>query len=216
MAWTWWFPLRAFGARARPSGASRSRALLLRRIGRGLSASRRQQCGCLLFRLQLTGMDALLREHGDEFVENVSRVAAERVRRQVRNEDVVARTGPDEFTLLAQGVEASLYSAGEIIAQRITDSLTKPFGVDGTQFQLGLRIGIAGFPDNATDATGLLLAASQALHTARRLDRDGWRFSTTLMDESSRPLLGNSEEASRAKAGCASPEHRNRSVHVST
>lgn len=187
MAWTWLSSL-GFGARAKPSGASRSRALLLRRIGRGLNAARRQQCGCLLFRLQLTGMDLLLRERGDDFVENVARVAAERVRRQVRNEDVVACTGHDEFTLLAQGVEGSLFSAGEIIAQRITDSLTKPFGVDGTQFQLGLRIGIAGFPDNATDATGLLLAASQALHTARRLDRDGWRFSTTLIESGSRPL----------------------------
>lgn len=187
MAWTWLSSL-GFGARAKPSGASRSRALLLRRIGRGLNAARRQQCGCLLFRLQLTGMDLLLRERGDDFVENVARVAAERVRRQVRNEDVVACTGHDEFTLLAQGVEGSLFSAGEIIAQRITESLTKPFGVDGTQFQLGLRIGIAGFPDNATDATGLLLAASQALHTARRLDRDGWRFSTTLIESGSRPL----------------------------
>jgi len=60
--------------------------------------------------------------------------------------------------------------------------------VDGVQFRLGLRIGIAGFPDNATDAAGLLLAASQALHAARRLGRDGWRFSTTLVDASNRPL----------------------------
>lgn len=187
MAWRWLSSL-GFGARARPSGVSRSRALLLRRIARGLNAARRQQCGCLLFRLQLTGTDVLLREHGEDFVENVSRVAAERVRRQVRNEDVVARTGHDEFTLLAQGVEGSLYSAGETIAERVTASLTKPYGMDGVQFRLGLRIGIAGFPDNATDATGLLLAASQALHTARRLDRDGWRFSTTLIDGSNRPL----------------------------
>ena len=187
MAWTW-LALLGFGARAKPAGALRSRATLLRRIGRGINAARRQQCGCLLFRLQLAGLDELLREHGEGFVENISRVAAERVRRQVRNEDLVERTGYDEFALLAQGVEVSLYSAGEIIAQRVTDSLTKPYGVDGVQFRLGLRIGIAGFPDNAADATGLLLAASQALHAARRLGRDGWRFSTTLVDASNRPL----------------------------
>ena len=188
MAWTWLSTLGIFRARTKPSGASRAHATLLRRISRVVRAARRHQCGCLLFRLQLTGLDALRHEHGAEFVENVSRVAAERVRRQVRAEDVVTRTGDDEVALLAQGVEGSLYSAGEIIAQRVTDSLTKPYGVDGVQFQLGLRIGIAGFPDNASDATGLLLAASQALHTARRLDRDGWRFSTTLIDASNRPL----------------------------
>jgi diguanylate cyclase (GGDEF)-like protein len=183
MAWLW-----GLAGRAKPSGALRSREALLRRIGRGINAARRQRCGCLLFRLQLTGLDELLREHGEGFVGSVSRVAAERVRRQVRNEDVVVRTGNDEFALMAQGIEVSLFSAGEIIAQRITDSLTQPFGVDGVQFRLGLRIGIAGFPDNAMDATGLLLAASQALHTARRLERDGWRFSTTLVETGNRPL----------------------------
>jgi len=166
--------------RAAPAGALRSRATLLRRIGRALDAAQREQCGCLLFRLQLSGLDALLREHGEDFVENVSRVIAERVRRQVRGEDLVARTGNDEFALLAQGVEGSLYSAGEAIAQRVTDSLTKPYGVDSVQFKLGLRIGIAGFPDDASDASSLLLAASQALHAARRLNHDGWRFSSTL------------------------------------
>jgi diguanylate cyclase (GGDEF)-like protein len=187
MALTWLSSL-GFRARAKPAGASRNHAALLRRIGRALKAAHRHRCGCLLFRLQLTGLDALRREHGEAFVENVSRVAAERVRRQVRAEDLVARSGEDEFTLLAQGVEGSLFSAGEVIAERVTDSLTKAFGVDGVQFTLGLRIGIAGYPDNATDASGLLLAASQALHTARRLDRDGWRFSTTLIDATNRPL----------------------------
>lgn len=187
MGWSWLYPMRLFGSRAAPSGMLGSRPLL-RRIGRALAAARRQQCGCLLFRLQLSGLDALQQQHGEAFVEGVSRVIAERVRRQVRGEDLVTRIGGEEFALLAQGVEGSLYSAGETIAQRITESLTKPYGVDSVQFALGLRIGIAGFPDNAVDAGGLLLAASQALHTARRLDRNGWRFSTTLIGASNRPL----------------------------
>lgn len=180
MSWVW-HPMRAFGARAASSGSLGSRAALLRRIGQALASARRQQCGCLLFRLQLSGLDALSHEHGEDFIENVSRVIEERVRRQVRGDDLMVRTGGDEFALLTQGVEGSLYAAGEAIAARLTESLTKPYGVDSVQFTLGLRIGIAGFPDNATDAPGLLLAASQALHTARRLDRDGWRFSSTLV-----------------------------------
>ncbi|HET6906519.1 MAG TPA: GGDEF domain-containing protein [Rhodanobacteraceae bacterium] len=186
MGWGWLYPMRAFGSRTASSGTLGSRPLL-RRIGRALSTARRQQCGCLLFRLQLSGLDALQQQHGEAFVEGVSRVIAERVRRQIRGEDLVTRIGGEEFALLAQGVEGSLYSAGERIAERITESLVKPYGVDSVQFTLGLRIGIAGFPDNATNAAGLLLAASQALHTARRLDHDGWRFSSTLMDTSNRP-----------------------------
>ncbi|HEX6612551.1 MAG TPA: diguanylate cyclase [Rhodanobacteraceae bacterium] len=192
MAWAWLSSLRTFGRRATPPGASRSRATLLRRVDRALHVARRRQCGCLLFRLQMTGLEALRQQHGETFAEDASRVIAERVRRQVRNEDLVARTGFDEFALLAQDIEVSLYSAGEIIAQRVTESLTRPYGMDSVQFTLGLRIGIAGFPDNATDAAGLMLAASQALHSARRLERDGWRFSTTLIDATNRPLKAES------------------------
>lgn len=180
MAWSWLFPLSVFGARAAPGNVARSRAALLRRIGRALDAAQRHGSGCALLRLQLTGMDGLLRQHGDAFAENVSRVVAERLRRQVRADDLVARTGSDEFALLAQGVDGSRHTAGEAIAARVMESLTKAYGVDGIRFELGLRIGIAGYPDDAADASGLLLGASQALHAARRSEQDGWRFAAPL------------------------------------
>lgn len=180
MAWSWLFPLSAFGARAAPGKVARSRAALLRRLGRALDAAQRHGSGCVLLRLQLTGVDGLLRRHGDAFAENVSRVVAERLRRQVRADDLVARTGSDEFALLALGVDGARQSAGEAIAVRVLDSLTKAYGVDGTRFELGLRIGIAGYPDDAADASALLLGASQALHAARRLENNGWRFAAPL------------------------------------
>lgn len=180
MGWAWVLPLGAFAARKPLAGAVRSRVVLLRRIDRALAAARRQESGCLLLRLKMAGLDSLMQQHGAAFVESVSRVIAERVRRQMRGEDLVARTGDDEFALLAQHVDGSLRVAGETIAQRVTASLTKPYGMDGERFSLGLRIGIASFPDDALDAAGLLLAASQALHAARRLDSDGWRFASTL------------------------------------
>lgn len=176
MAWSWLFPLSAFGDRAAPGNAARSRAALLRRIARALESAQRRGCGCVLLRLRLTGLDSLSRQHGEAFAENVSHVAAERLRRQVRADDLVARTGNDEFALLAQGVDGPLRAAGEAIAARVLDSLTRAYGVDSVRFELGLRIGIAGFPDDAADASALLLGASQALHAARRSDGDGWRF----------------------------------------
>ncbi|MDQ2971969.1 MAG: GGDEF domain-containing protein [Pseudomonadota bacterium] len=167
--------MSAFGTRVAPGGAVRSRAALLRRIGRSLESAQRHDFGCVLLRLQLSGLDVLLRQHGDAFVENALRVVVERLRRQVRMDDLVARTGNDEFALIAQGVEGPRHPAGEAIAARVLDSLTKAYGVDGIRFQLGLRIGIAGYPDDATDPSALLLGASQALHAARRLEQDGWR-----------------------------------------
>ncbi|GEM_PF-2488372 len=180
MPWAWLYPLSGARARGTHSGALRSRAALLRQVGRALDAARRDDCGCALLRLQVTGMEALQERHGAAFAENALRVVAERLRRQVRGDDLVARSGDHEFTLLAQGIDVSLQQAGSAIASRVSDSLTRPYGVDGVRFVLGLRIGIAGFPGDAEDAAGLLLAASQALHGARR-QNEAWRFAAPLL-----------------------------------
>ena len=134
----------------------------------------------LVWRLQLGGVDTLLEAHGEKFVETALSVVAERLRRLVRAEDLVARTGAAEFAVLAQEVDGPMRVAGEAIARRIAGSLTRPYGVDGVRFELGLRLGIAGFPDDADDAAGLLLGASQALHAARRSDGDTWRFAAPI------------------------------------
>lgn len=180
MALTWLYPLAGLSIRAAPAGVGRSRAALLRRADRALEVARRHHCGCLLLRLQLSGIDTLLATHGEVFVEAALRVVAERLRRQIRAEDLVARTGNDEFALLAQGIDGPLHAAGEAIARRVTESLTRSYGMDGVRFELGMRIGIAGFPDDANNAAGLVLGASQALHTARRSERDGWRFAAPI------------------------------------
>lgn len=176
MVWSWLFPLGLWGTRGWPAHAAPNRAALLRRIDRALESARRHHAGCVLLRLHLTGTQALRGVHGEKFANDALRVVEERLRRQVRAEDLIARTGEDEFTLLAQGVDGPLHSAGEAIAGRVMQSLIRPYGVDGMRFELGLRIGIAAFPGEVEGATGLLLRASQALHAARRMDRDGWRF----------------------------------------
>ncbi|MER3546720.1 MAG: hypothetical protein C4338_03580 [Rhodanobacteraceae bacterium] len=187
MPWAWLYPLGVAAARRRPAVATRSRAALLRQVSRALDRARRDDCGCALLRLQVTGLDALHERHGAAFVENALRVVAERLRRQMRGDDLVARSGDHEFILLAQGIDVSLQEAGNAIASRVSDSLTKPYGVDGVCFVLGLRIGIARFPGDAQDATGLLLAASQALHGARR-QNEAWRFAAPLLSPSRRVI----------------------------
>ena len=176
MGWNRLYHASLLGAGAPEVGDARSRAALLRNVSRELEAADRHGCNCLLLRLQLTGLDLLLPAHDQAFVESVLRVVAERLRRLVRMDDLVTRTGIDEFTLIAQGIDGPPRAAGEAIAQRLLESVVRPYGVDGVRFELGLRIGIACYPHDAKDAPALLLAACQALHAARRMDGDGWRF----------------------------------------
>ena len=85
---------------------------------------------------------------------------------------MVSRLGGDEFAVLAR--VGQTVSAGRL-AERILDSL-QVHGTDGTGPQIATSIGIAIFPDDATDRTLLLNCADTALYRAKSEGRGTYRF----------------------------------------
>jgi len=163
-------------AREAPAARPQVHAALLRRIAGALESIRRRDQRCLLLRLQLDGFDQL---QDGTLLSAVSRVVAERLQRRVRADELLARSALHEFTVVTRGIDVFPPTAGASIAQRLVDGLAQPCGVEGARVQLGLRIGIASFPDDGRDAESLLLAASRALHGAHRAG-EAWRFAARL------------------------------------
>lgn len=163
-------------ARDAPALRSQAYAALLRRIAGALESIRRRDERCLLLRLQLDGFDRI---QDETLLTAVSRIVAERLQRRVRADELLARSAPHEFAVVTRGIDVFPPTAGASIAQRLVDSLAQPCGVEGERVQLGLRIGIASFPDDGRDAEALLLAASRALHGAHRAG-EPWRFAARL------------------------------------
>lgn len=109
--------------------------------------------------------------------------AAERARRVVREGDVVARHGGDEFTVLVPDIEAA--DEAVAVAERLRAVLSQPFDIDGEQVTIGASIGIA-LNGQATDhAEDLLRHADVALHRAKELGRNR----VELFDESLRTSI---------------------------
>jgi len=92
---------------------------------------------------------------GDRILREVAAVLAE----SVRLVDTIARTGGDEFILVAPG------SAGVTVARRVMEGIAKLEAVDG--HMIAVSAGVARFPGDATDVEALLDAARGALDTAR-------------------------------------------------
>ncbi len=88
---------------------------------------------------------------GDRALREVAAVLAE----TVRLVDTVARTGADEFVLVAPG------SAGVLVAKRVLDGIAKLGSVEG--HALTVSAGVARFPQDGTDGTSLIEAARAAL-----------------------------------------------------
>jgi diguanylate cyclase (GGDEF)-like protein/PAS domain S-box-containing protein len=109
--------------------------------------------------------DSLGHTAGDE----VLRETARRVSELIRAGDVLARQSGDEFLLLmhCSGADAAA-AAAQLAAERIASALERPFEISDAEFQLGVSIGVALFPEHATDAESLLKRADAALHQAKR------------------------------------------------
>lgn len=107
-----------------------------------------------------------------------------RLKSLVRDNDMVARIGGDEFTVMLQDVidQADV----EPLCARIVDSVRKPFDLEGNRVFVGLSVGVAIAPKDGTDRIELLRKADIALYHAKSAGRGRYAFFDTHMDNAVR------------------------------
>jgi len=121
--------------------------------------------------------DTLGHQKGDLLLKEV----AARFQQCVRVIDTVARLGGDEFTVLMGEVVDS--ESVERVANNILAAIEKPFDLEGELAHLSASVGIAFYPDNATDMDGLMNNADQAMYEAKNKGRNRFQyFSSTLQE----------------------------------
>ena len=92
-------------------------------------------------------------------------VIAERLRRLVRNTDLVARIGGDEFCLVMSNM-SNVEEMNQMSA-RILRTIKSPIELDGKTYQLTASMGVTIFPFDTGDADTLLRHADQAMYQAK-------------------------------------------------
>ncbi len=108
--------------------------------------------------------DRLGHEAGDKLLCDV----ADALRHNTREGDAAIRLGGDEFAVLTRLPAGRPKDELRALAERILDALTKP--VHGPDFviETGASIGLALYPDDATEMDTLLAAADNAMYEAKR------------------------------------------------
>lgn len=151
-----------------------SRVLFNDRLTQALAHSRRDGSRVALCFLDLDHFKAVNDTGGHAAGDSVLVMAAERMREGRRSSDTIARIGGDEFTLILPDV--SDMKNVKRITQSIIDSISEPFMVDGRQFEIGVSIGVAFFPDDAAEAEALIRCADQALYAVKKSGRSNVMF----------------------------------------
>jgi diguanylate cyclase (GGDEF)-like protein len=114
--------------------------------------------------------DTLGRDAGDELL----RQAAQRLSRELRASDVLARVAGDDFGAVLEDVE-SVEDATRV-CQKVLAALTRPFRLLGQDVFCGAVLGVALFPDAGRSESALFGAAESALAQARSLGRNKYVF----------------------------------------
>ncbi|MCW6512913.1 putative bifunctional diguanylate cyclase/phosphodiesterase [Lichenifustis flavocetrariae] len=108
------------------------------------------------------------------------RAVADRLRTCLGESDIAARLGGDEFAIV-QSRLGRVEEAGTL-AQRVVDTLSKPYVILGHQIMIGASVGIALAPIDTNDAGELLKMADIALYRAKSDGRGLFRVFERGMD----------------------------------
>ena len=95
----------------------------------------------------------------------LGRVGERLAQQMVRDGDLVARLGGEEFAVLLRGGDAAL---AESVAQRIAAAFDVPLTLEDHTIDMGAGIGMACWPQHAADADVLLSRAEVAMYAAKR------------------------------------------------
>jgi len=114
-----------------------------------------------LDRFQLVN-ESLGHDTGDALL----RAIADRLRRALPPEALLARLGEDQFLLLQPGVEDD--AAALLAGQQLLALLNAPFVVGHRALYVHMSVGIARFPAQGLDGAALLRAADVAMHQAKQ------------------------------------------------
>ncbi len=102
------------------------------------------------------------RQAGDLFLAKI----AERIQLFTRSTDIVARMDGDEFAIVLTGLREP---ADAIIQMnRIIDNLSIPHPFQKQRIKINVSIGLAFYPRDGTDSKTLMIAANEAMFSAKR------------------------------------------------
>lgn len=94
--------------------------------------------------------------------------------------DTVGRMDGDEFALILMIREGQVDPLQTV--ERVREKLREPFHIAGQLTAMTASIGIALYPSDGDDAHGLIKHANTAMHRAKKIGRDTYRFYTAQMN----------------------------------
>ena len=142
-------------------------------------ARRHGQRVALLY-IDLDGFKPVNDTHGHAVGDVLLRTLGARMKQVMRETDIVARVGGDEFGVLLADLDD--VSRGYIVACKLLDMLSQPVVSKRGTHHVGASIGISIYPDDGDDPQTLLRRADAAMYRVKQGGRGGIAFYSMLAE----------------------------------
>lgn len=141
-----------------------NRKMLDRHIKKALARSKRHGHPFAMMFLDLDDFKVINDELGHEIGDLYLVEITKRLDDCVREEDLIARFGGDEFIVVFEETEQQEI---EVIAKRILDSLQSPVFIKEHELKVSASIGVSLYPEHGETKEALIRRADQAMYAAK-------------------------------------------------
>ena len=149
------------------------------RLEQALSIANREQSLVALFFIDLDRFkninDSLGHHAGDKLLIEV----ADRLKNCVRDSDIVARIGGDEFVIALTAMKDTTQAA--VIAETLLNQVARPYIIEKHTLETSPSIGISIYPEDGTTFNDLMRNADIAMYHAKEQGRNTYHFFTDSM-----------------------------------
>ncbi|WP_179672441.1 bifunctional diguanylate cyclase/phosphodiesterase [Duganella sp. 1224] len=142
-----------------------NRLLLSDRMRMVIAHARRSGQGFAVASIGLDGFKKVNDGLGHPIGDALLRLAAQRLRKTLRDSDTLARVGGDEFVAILPGTatEAQI----KLVTGRLIATLQSPFEIDSHTIYIGASVGVSVYPQHGEDEIRLLALADAAMSRAK-------------------------------------------------
>jgi diguanylate cyclase (GGDEF)-like protein/PAS domain S-box-containing protein len=144
------------------------------RLSEALARTRRNEKLLALMFLDLDHFKRINDSLGHDVGDALLRQAAERLKANVRETDIVGRLGGDEFTVILESINH--VNNVIAIAQKLVYAVGQPFVIGAHTLHVSVSIGITLYPLDDSEADLLTKNADMAMYHAKELGRNGFQF----------------------------------------
>ncbi|WP_017717084.1 CHASE2 domain-containing protein [Kamptonema formosum] len=152
-----------------------NRKLFCERLSQALEWARSNSRLVALLFLDLDGFKGVNDTLGHEMGDSLLKAVAGRLTGCLRASDTVSRLGGDEFTVILPAIPGMPDAAK--VADKILDTLSQKYLIDGHAVSVSCSIGIALYPLHGEDADTLINAADAAMYRAKQQGKNQYEFS---------------------------------------